>query len=357
LHLEFAMVFGLEAYVMNPYLRALVILVIVFIVLRVVMFVIEKIILRTTLKTKTDIDDKFVSKASKPVTVLILLIGLRIALEELPLSEGVLSITGDIIFSLIIVALAFVVYYFVDIVLFFVLKKTMKGESSSVKQSLTSLVHGIMQVIFIALALLYILEVWGVEIGPFLAGLGVAGIAVALALQPALQNIFSGVSVILDKSVKVGDLIYFDAETKGKVLKVGLRSTKILTFDNELVIIPNSKVADSRIQNIGEPDPKARAVIPFGVAYGSDIENVKKIVMSEIKKVDHFINDPEPVVRFLEMADSSLNFKAFFYVDSFENRYGAIDEANTKIYNALNKNGISIPFPQMDVHMKDSKKK
>ena len=83
-----------------------------------------------------------------------------------------------------------------------------------------------------------------------------------------------------------------------------------------------------------------------------DIEKVKKIILAEIKKIKNFVEDPEPRVRFLEMADSSLNFKAFFYVNSFENRFDAIDDANTRIYNILNKNNIEIPFPQRDIHMK-----
>ena len=125
-----------------------------------------------------------------------------------------------------------------------------------------------------------------------------------------------------------------------------------MTFDNEIIIVPNGKLAESNIHNIAKPEPKSRVVIPFGVAYGSDIEKVRKIVMEEIKKIIGFIDDPEPVVRFIEMANSSLNFKAYFFVDSFEKRFNAIDEANTKIYNALNKAKISIPFPQVDVHLK-----
>lgn len=351
------MAFGLENYIANDYLRAFIVLLVVFVVLRIVLFIIERVVLKVTSKTKTDIDDKFIAKAARPFTSLIFLVGLRIAIEEIMVIESARVIVNDIIYSFMIVSIGFIVYYFIDIVLIVVLKKAMRGENSKVRDSLMSLLHGIIQFVLITLVLLYILEVWGVEIGPFLAGLGVAGIAVALALQPALANIFSGASVILDKSVKVGDLIYLDAETKGTVKKVGLRSTKILTFDNELKIVPNSKVADSVIHNIGEPDPKARVVIPFGVAYGSDIDKVKKIVLAEVKKVKHFIKEPEPVVRFLEMADSSLNFKAYFYVDSFENRFGAIDEANTRIYNVLNKNRIGIPFPQMDVHLIGEAKK
>lgn len=345
------MAFGLENFIANNYVRAVVILLIVFSVLRILMIILEKVFLRITSKTKTDLDDKFVSKASRPITIWVLLIGIRFAIEELPLAENVDRIFGNIISSLIILSLAFVIYYFLDIIFFVFLKKYI-GKKSAVRESLMGLLKSIIIALFFALALLYILELWGVEIGPFLAALGIAGLAVALALQPALANIFSGISIILDKTVKVGDLIYLDNETKGRVNHVGLRSTKILTFDNELIIVPNSKIADSKIQNVAEPEPKTRAVIPFGVAYGSDIDQVKKIVMAEIKKVKHFINDPEPTVRFIQMGASSLDFKAYFYVDSFENKWAAIDEANTRIYNALNKNKISIPFPQLDVHIK-----
>ena len=193
---------------------------------------------------------------------------------------------------------------------------------------------------------------WGIQIGPLLAGLGIAGLAVALALQPTLSNIFSGVSMILDKTLKVGDLVYLDQNVKGKVERIGLRSTRIRTFDNELVIIPNTKLADSQIQNIALPEPKSRATVMFGVAYGSNIDNVKKIIIKELKTIKGVSKDPGPIVRFSEMADSSLNFKAYFYVDHFEDRASGVDEANTKIYNALNKAGIEIPFPQRDVHMK-----
>jgi MscS family membrane protein len=346
------MVFGLENYIVNSYLRALIILVVTSLVLRFLFWVFQKIALRLTSKTKTDVDDKFIARASKHVTSLVLLIGLRIAIVELPFSEVTLGIIGNIIFSFIVISFAYMVYYFVDVILLVAVGKIIRGESDAARRSLMSLLHSILKMVLISLVILYILEIWGVEIGPVLAALGIAGLAVALALQPALANIFSGVSIILDKSVKVGDLIYLDSETRGRVKSVGLRSTKIITFDNELIIVPNSKVADSKIQNIGEPEPKTRVVIPFGVAYGTDIEKVKKLVLSEIKKAKYFVKEPEPIVRFLEMADSSLNFKAYFYVDSFEHKWSSIDEMNTNIYNALNKAGVKIPFPQLDVSLK-----
>jgi MscS family membrane protein len=351
------MVLGLDNYFGNPYVRALLILVLVFVVLRLVMFFIEKVVLRLTSKTKTDVDDVFIKKSSRPITVLVLLIGIRVALEELPLSETVEGVMSKIIYSFMVISIASVVYYFVDIVLFVAMKKTLKGGDKAARESLLNVIHSVLKIVLVVLALLYILDIWGVEIGPFLAGLGIAGIAIAFAMQSSLSNIFGGISMILDKTVKVGDLVYLDAETRGKIVHIGLRSTKILSFDNEFIIVPNGKMADSKIQNIGLPEPKSRVVIPFGVAYGTDVEKVKKIVLVEIKKIKYFVNDPKPNVRFIEMADSSLIFKAYFYVDSFSHRFGAKDEANTRIYNALNKNKISIPFPQRDVHLKNPPKK
>ena len=187
---------------------------------------------------------------------------------------------------------------------------------------------------------------------PLIGALGIAGIAVALALQPVLGNIFSGASMVLDRTIGIGDLVYLDSQTQGKVVKIGMRSTRILTFDNELIIVPNSVLAEGKIQNVAKPEPQTRVVIPFGVAYGSEIAQVKKLVLEEIEKMEFACKDPAPKIRFLEMADSSLNFKVYFYVETFDHRADAIDEANTRIYNALNREGIEIPFPQMDVNLK-----
>jgi MscS family membrane protein len=341
-----------EQYISNSYLRALAIIFLVFVFLKLVVFIIERVLLSATRKTKTDIDDKIIEKSSKPISAIILLFGLRLAINEFAIPEFVMNAVAKIIYSFMIIFGGYIAYVIIDLVIIAGWKKISIKTKSKIDDSLASLTHSFLKVIWIVLVFLYVLHLWGIQIGPFLAGLGIGGIAIAFALQESLSNIFGGISIILDKTVKKGDIIYLDAETRGEILDVGIRSTKINTFDNEVVIVPNSIVANSKVQNIGQPEPKSRVVVPFGVAYGSDVNKVKKIVMTEIKKIKHFVNEPEPVIRFLEMADSSLNFKVFFYVDSFENRYSALDEANTRIYNALNKAGVSIPFPQMDVHLK-----
>jgi len=342
----------LEQYIPNLYLRSIALLIAIFIVVRSLMYLFEKILPFFTKKTKTNLDDIIVKKASVPITLIVLLVSVRFMLGEFNLAESAITTLNGILSTLIILIGSFLLYVLLDSLIMVGLGGLVSRTKSKLDDSLLLFIHSILQATIIVSAFLLILSTWGIEIGPLLAGLGIAGIAIAFALQAPLSNIFGGISLLLDRSIKVGDVVNLDAQTNGKILRIGLRSTKIKTFDNELIIVPNSKLADSNIQNVALPEPKTRVVIPFGVAYGADINKVKKTILKEIKKIPNTLDDPAPVVRFLEMADSSLNFKAYFYVDSFEHRLESLDLGNELIYNALNKNKIEIPFPQIDVHLK-----
>ncbi|MBU0907029.1 MAG: mechanosensitive ion channel [Nanoarchaeota archaeon] len=339
-------------YLPNQYFRAVIVLLVLFIVFRLLLALFQKFFMKLASKTKTDVDDILLEKSAAPLNFMAFILSVRFAIEELVLSESTALNSERVIYSLLVISIGYLIFTFVNIALVFAWRNLARKTKVKVNESVTGLVHETLRVMLIILVLLYILDIWGVEIVPVLGALGVAGLAVALALQPVLSNIFSGISVVMDKSVKVGDWIIMDNGTWGVISKIGIRSTRVKTFDNDMVIIPNTKLADSDIRNVSLPEPKVRKTIPFGVAYGSNVDEVKKIVLAELKKIKHVVKNPEPYVRFLEMGESSLNFKAFFYIDSYENGYASVDEANTRIYNALNKAEITIPFPQMDVHLK-----
>lgn len=342
----------LTQFLYNPYIKAAVIFIGFFIISKLIVFISEKVILQFTKKTKTKVDDLIVERTNGPVSLLLIFIGARLALIALGLEEAFHNIIGNVISSFIIIIAVFIGVRIVDILIDEWGRKYASKTKSTIDDHIVNIVHKSTKVAYFIIVLLMILNTWGIKIGPLLASLGIAGIAVAFALQSTLGNIFGGISMILDKNIEVGDVIILDPETKGTVLDIGLRSTKMRTFDNEVVIIPNGKLSDSKIQNIAQPEPPSRVVIPFGVAYGSKIDKVKKVVLKEIAKIEGLQKEPEPMVRFLEMSDSALLFKAYFYVDHYSKRFPAIDQANTLIYNALKKNKISIPFPQMDVHLK-----
>lgn len=343
----------LKEVISNDYLRGIIISALLIIIFRAAYFSVERIIKKLSKKTRTDIDDIIIEKSSKPATFLVTIIALRIGIGQISLPENVDIVIMRIFYSLLAISISYVLYATSDILISSIInKKTKNSSDKKILRSVSSFVLGSVNIALIVITIIYVLHFWGVQIAPLLAGLGIAGLAVALALQPTLANIFSGISLILDKSISVGDLVYLDAETKGEIQTIGLRSTKIRTYDNELIIVPNTKLAESKIQNVALPEPKSRVIIPFSVAYGSEIERVKDIVLKEIKKLSDLEKEPSPIVRFTDMGESSINFKAYFYVNTFENRFKNIDQANTLIYNALRKNKIEIPFPQMDVHLK-----
>ncbi len=340
----------------NKYFHSLIVLLLFFVSAKIIVHLSERWILRLTKKTKTELDDLIVKKSNRPVSFLIFLLGVRFALIPLDLSDGVKKISNDVVSTLIIGVLVYLVIVIIDIIVDSWAKNFAAKTKSRFDDNLVSLAHKFTRVTVILVGLLFILNTWGIQVGPFLASLGIAGIAVALGLQNTLGNIFGGISLIVDRSIRVGDIIKIDEDTSGTVIDVGLRSTKIRTWDNEVIVIPNGKLAGEKIKNYVLPTPMARVVVPFSVAYGTDIDKVKKIVMKEIKKLDNLDENHKPMVMFMEMGESSLNFKAFVYLKSYKDRFHTKEKLNCMIYNALNRNKISIPFPQMDVYIKEYKK-
>ncbi len=358
----------LEAYIslirQNKYIYALTILVISYFLSELLVFISEKIILRLTKKTKTDIDDLIVKRINKPISLILLLIGLRLALLPLGIKESILNPIESVIMSFIIIILTYIIIAVFDILIDNWGKKVAEKTESKLDDRLIPVIHKFSRIFISAIGLLFVLPVWGVQIGPLLTSLGIAGVAVAFALQSTLGNIFGGMSIIIDKSVKVGDKIRLDSETMGTVMDVGLRSTKIQTWDNEMITIPNGKLADSKILNFYEPGPSVRAAVDFGVEYGSDADKVRKVVTETLHKINGVLkenaikkNEPAIKVVMMEMGDFALKFRALFWVESFDIKFDTKALATEEIYNALNKAGIGIPFPTRTVHIVDKEKR
>jgi len=204
-------------------------------------------------------------------------------------------------------------------------------------------------------AVMAILKVLGIDINPLLAGAGIAGLAVALAAQDLISNFFGGAIITVDKPFKVGDRIRMDTHY-GDVLSVGTRSTRIKTLDNEIITIPNSKLTTNSVINYSEPDPKLRMTIPISIAYGTDPRRVKEILLEiaqdAIKNNDYLVADPAPSAFFIEFAESSLNFIVRVWTKEVVSAEKVKDTINCRIAERFAREGIEVPFPQMDVHMK-----
>ena len=332
----------------NKIAYTILILICFYILAKLMTFILKRIIPKFTKKTKTKIDDLIVERTQKPGSYLIMLLGVYIALTPLGLSEKISNITNNIILSLGLLLLSVIMIRIVDSLIDIWGSEWAQKTESTIDDALLPLLHKATKILFLVFGGILILKVWGFNIGGLLAGVGIIGMVLGLALKDSLANIFGGISIVLDKSIKVGDKVKIGKDV-GVIQDIGLRSTKLKTYDNELLTIPNGKLADSVIQNYVMPDHSHRAKMDFSVEYGSNIEKVKKIVLKAIQGIEDADYDPEPVVVFKEMADSSLTFSALVW-STWQKSYGVKLEMTKRIYDALNKAKIGIPFPTRTIY-------
>ena len=333
-------------------LTALVAFILYAIILGPLTKLIEIIILKLTHRTKTKLDDIIIKKLYKWVFYLLFLIGTKYAF----IYSGVLLKYADklilILDSLLILVLFYALYVFIDVFIAYGGKKFASKTKSTMDDSLIPLIEKFTKWFFIIIAFLIIFSKWGIDIGAVLAGLGIAGIAIGFAVKDSLANIFGGISLILDKNFKVGDKIKIDSGDVGVIEDIGLRSTKLKDYDNHLIIVPNGKLANSKIINYVKPDPKLKFKIDFAVEYGVDVDKVKKIILKVLEGISSVVDEPAPSVLFKEMGDSALIFSARAWVENYGDAFMTKEESTCEIYKALNKAKINIPYPQMDVHVK-----
>jgi len=196
-----------------------------------------------------------------------------------------------------------------------------------------------------------ILSMTGINITPFLAASAALLIGFGLALQDLFQDIIGGVFIILDKSLLVGDIIEVEGKV-GQIIEIKLRTTRAVTRDDKIIIIPNHKLIKNSIYNYTQNKKTIREKVIVGVAYGSDIIKVKELLLESVNLQPKVLKNPKPSVMFNDFGDSALIFEVYFFVkDSFRVLMIKSD-IRFKIDSLFRENNISIPFPQRDVHIK-----
>ncbi|GEM_PF-137694 len=334
----------------NKWLFSLFILVSFYILSRLIVLFFEKVLRRFARRSETTVDDELISVSKKPIKWIIIFLGLKLALLPLKLSATVALFLNNLTTALIIAGVTYIIYKSLGILIQFWGRRVADKVDSRIDDDLVPLFVKITNIFIIIMGALLILSKFGVEIGPLVASLGIAGFAVGFAVKDSLSNIIGGIILILDKSLAVGDKVTIDDDT-GVIKEVGLRNTKLQTYDNEIIVIPNGDLMNKKFKNYVLPDPTIRVVVDFGVAYGSNVDQVEEIVLKVIDSIDEVVDDPEPAVVFYEMGDFALKFQAKFWIPLYENQYVKKMEATKKIYNALVENNIDIPFPTQTVHL------
>lgn len=210
----------------------------------------------------------------------------------------------------------------------------------------------IVHYVLLLVGFLIILQSAGIDLTTLHVLAGAVGIGVGFGLQSVISNFFAGLIIMFERPIKIGDRIEVDG-VDGDVVEIGVRSTVVLTNDNIAIIVPNSKFITENVVNWQYNDGKVRFCIPVGVAYGSDVKLVEKVLLEVAKEAEDVLESPEPVVRLLEFGDSSLNFELRVWSETQINRKGRLTSIiNLAVYEKFREHGIEIPFPQRDLHVR-----
>lgn len=305
-----------------------------------------------TRRTTLNLDDRIIGLLRRPVALSIIFAGCSLALRVEKLPETVEFVGQSTILTLaILIWLAFAARLST---LLLTWGAHLESRFRLIQPtSLPAFDIGAKLVLFGAATYL-IMAAWHINPTAWLASAGIVGIAVGFAAKDTLANLFAGLFILADSPYRVGDFIVLDNE-RGQVTKIGLRSTRILTRDDIEITIPNATIANSKIINeSGGPSLKHRLRIPVGVAYDSDIDLVRNLLMEVAESNPHVSREPTPRVRFRSFGDFSLNFELLCWIDTPLNRGVAQDSMNTAIFKTFKRAGVEIPFPKRDVYIRQA---
>ena len=335
----------------------------IFAVIAVVLFFLGELVMLATIrvverivrKTKTTLDDEIVREIKKKGKLLIIVLSLFISAYAV---YGNLLLFGRTLYDWFLIALlltlGFSIIRIADLFVIFYSTQIAPKMNLHLDKEMTHLFRNIVKYSLYALLILMLLSLLGIDITPLIAGLGIAGLAVGLALQDTLSNFFAGLYLLIDRPISIGDYVKI-GDVEGVVSDIGWRSTKLVTWNNILIVLPNSKVANSTVTNYLKPTSPIVHVVKFGVEYGSDIDKVIEIAkeIGEEMTKEGILSDVKPFwVRFDDIGESSLNFKAGICVNDYRKRYSAQAEFLRRLYLKLVEHGIGIPYPTRTIYLK-----
>jgi MscS family membrane protein len=212
----------------------------------------------------------------------------------------------------------------------------------------------LVKILVFGLAIYFMFLAWHIDVTAWLASAGIIGIAIGFAARDSLANFFAGIFIIADAPYKMGDFIVINEGLRGRVTRIGMRSTRILTRDDVEINVPNALIGNSTILNeVGGPYAKQRTKVTVAAAYDSDVDRVSEVLLSCVDGFEHVCAHPKPEVRFREFGDSGLIFDLLFWVDDPATRNRTVAQMNMRVFKAFHAAGIEIPYSKHDVYIKE----
>jgi small-conductance mechanosensitive channel len=293
--------------------------------------------------TRKTLTPQLLLSLSRPVFLLLVSQGLILALSSLSYLASWRPYLGKASISLVIILFTYGLARGGRLLLGWYLHRV------KVRPSLARLIQRIVILLVYTGGFLMLLDYLEISISPLIAGLGLGGLAIALALQPTLSSFFAGAQIVSDQLVRVGDYIELDSGQKGYVVDVGWRSTRVRTTFNNMMVIPNSRLVDSVITNYYGPEMELAVMVESGVSYSSDLAQVEDVVMAVareiIEELDEAVKTREPWFGYDEFGDSNINFWVWLYAKDRIGSFRVKSELIKRLHARFDQEGITINYP------------
>ena len=332
----------LEEQISNEYIRFLIILVITIIFISIT-YIILRFIVKKIADKKKRYGEFILKQISLPVLILVFFIGLYTALKTLEVLEEYNLFIDGVFFVITVLITALLISRILTVIMTGWLKVRRGFERTP------GLLNKTLNVIIYIIAIAVILGYFKFDITPLIAGVGLGALAIGLALQSTLSNFFAGVHLISDKPINVGDYIELDENTSGVIEDIGWRSTRIKTLTDNLLIIPNGKLAESNIINYSLPVKDFSIWVPCGVAYESDLKKVEQVTLEVARHIqqtaDGAVKDFKPAFRYKEFGDSNINFIAVLRLEDPFKRFTVRNEFIKELKERFDREKIEISWP------------
>ncbi len=339
----------------NPYLKAFGIVLAFAAFAMVFNFVVIRFLKRLTAKTSIKGDDHVLELIQKPIFVSLVIFGFVQAISVLQMPENVVVTTVAVLKTIVIILWATFAIKFSRFLLQAISsrKNSDKNKSQLIQHSTLPLFSNLALLIIVAATVYMLFLAWGIDVTAWLASAGIIGLALSFAAKDTLANLFAGVFILADSPYKLGDYIVLDTGERGKVTHIGIRSTRMLTRDDIEITVPNSVMGNAKITNeAGGPYSKRRIRVKVGVAYGSDIDQVREVLEQLAKDNDKVCGLPEPRVRFRNFGASSVDFELLCWIDQPVLRGQVLDQLYSEVYKKFMEHSIEIPYSKQDVYIK-----
>jgi MscS family membrane protein len=308
---------------------------------------------RVVRRTLTEFDDRLLAAVGGEIRWLVVLLTLYLATVRLTfVSAELKAFLSDVYFVLGLLLVVRIVFRLIDLADVWAREHSRAAGREHELEPLIVLLTRLGRVVVAVLSLSVLLSFFGVNVTAFATALGLGGLAISLAAKDTVADAIAGFIILVDRPFRIGDRIEIQgAGTWGDVVDIGLRTTRIRTRDNRLVIVPNSVIGANQVINYSYPDPQYRIETHVGIAYGTDIETARQVIVDTVRQADGVLPDRPVDALYIEMGDSAMVFRVRWWIESYRDTRRMFDKVHTALQHALDGAGIDCPFPTQTLNL------